>query len=46
MSTAVAPMTTKRVSGGAFLIEDILPTDIFTLEDLTEEQKQICADHG
>ena len=42
MSTAVAPIATKRVTGGSFLIEDILPADIFTLEDLTDEQKQIA----
>ena len=42
MSTTVAPIATKRVNGGSFLIEDILPADIFTLEDLTEEQKQIA----
>jgi alkylation response protein AidB-like acyl-CoA dehydrogenase len=42
MSTVVAPIATKRVAGGSFLIEDILPADIFTLEDLTDEQKQIA----
>ena len=42
MSTVVAPITTKRVNGGSFLIEDITAADIFTLEDLTDEQKQIA----
>jgi butyryl-CoA dehydrogenase len=31
----------KRTTGGSFLIEDVRPEDIFTLEDLSEEQKQI-----
>ena len=42
MSTAVAPLATKRVIGGSFLLEDVKPADIFTLEDLTEEQQQIA----
>ncbi len=29
-------------SGGSFLIEDLLPEDVFTPEDLTPEQKQIA----
>lgn len=40
MSTAVAS-TVKRVTGGAFLIEDIQPQEIFTLEDLSDVQKEI-----
>lgn len=32
----------KRVSGGAFLIEDLTANDIFTIEDLSEEQKQVA----
>ncbi len=40
MATTAA--TAKRVNGGSFLIEDIGPADIFTLEDLSEEQKQIA----
>ena len=32
----------KRVTGGSFLIEDLTPEDIFTLEDLSPEQKQIA----
>ena len=43
MSTAVAPMVAKRVNGGSFLIEDLTAADVFTLEDLTEEQRQIAA---
>ena len=42
MSTAVAPFIAKRVNGGSFLIEDLTAADIFTLEDLTDEQKQIA----
>jgi alkylation response protein AidB-like acyl-CoA dehydrogenase len=34
--------TAKRVTGGSFLIEDLNPDDIFTLEDLSPEQKQIA----
>jgi len=40
MGTAVAS-TVKRVVGGSFLIEDLEPQDIFTLEDLSDVQKQI-----
>ncbi len=32
----------KRVTGGSFLIEDLSPSDIFTLEDLSPEQTQIA----
>jgi butyryl-CoA dehydrogenase len=32
----------KRVTGGSFLIEDLTPADIFTLENLSDEQKQIA----
>ena len=31
----------RRVAGGSFLIEDLGPEDIFTLEDLSDEQRQI-----
>jgi alkylation response protein AidB-like acyl-CoA dehydrogenase len=34
--------TAKRVTGGSFLIEDLTPEDIFTLEDISPEQKQIA----
>ena len=43
MSTATAAKGAKRVSGGNFLVEDLLPEDIFTIEDLSPEQKQIAA---
>ncbi len=33
--------TIPRVSGGSFLIEDLRPENIFTLEDLSDEQLQI-----
>ncbi|MGB8259293.1 MAG: acyl-CoA dehydrogenase family protein [Terracidiphilus sp.] len=42
MSTAVAPFTAKRATGGGFLIEDLLPEDVFTPEDLSDEQQQIA----
>jgi len=42
LSTFAASFTAKRTSGGSFLIEDLLPEDIFTPEDFTEEQKQIA----
>ena len=41
MSSFAQPITAKRATGGSFLIEDLLPEDVFTPEDLTEEQKQI-----
>ena len=31
----------KRVSGGTFLIEDLAPSEVFTPEDFTDEQRQI-----
>jgi alkylation response protein AidB-like acyl-CoA dehydrogenase len=40
MSTPVATPT-RQVSGGSFLIEDVTPEDIFTLEDLSDVQRQI-----
>jgi alkylation response protein AidB-like acyl-CoA dehydrogenase len=39
MTTPAAART--RVYGGSFLIEDIGPQDIFTLEDLSDVQRQI-----
>lgn len=42
MSTAAISNIAKRTSGGSFLIEDLLPEDIFTPEDFTPEQKQIA----
>lgn len=32
----------KRVRGGSFLIEDLTPEDVFTLEDLSPEQRDIA----
>lgn len=34
--------TPKRVTGGSFLVEDLTPEDIFTVEDLSPEQRQIA----
>lgn len=42
MTTAVATESTRRAVGGSFLIEDALPEEVFTPEDLSEEQKQIA----
>jgi alkylation response protein AidB-like acyl-CoA dehydrogenase len=42
MSTETAVSMAKRITGGSFLIEDLAPEDIFTLEDLSAEQKQIA----
>jgi hypothetical protein len=39
---ATAPALLPIVSGGAFLIEDRLPTEIFTIEDLSEEHRAIA----
>jgi alkylation response protein AidB-like acyl-CoA dehydrogenase len=45
MSTeAESPIVAAR--GGSFLIEDRLPAEVFTLEDLTEEQRMIFATAG
>jgi alkylation response protein AidB-like acyl-CoA dehydrogenase len=45
MSTeAGSPVVAAR--GGSFLIEDRLPAEVFTLEDLTEEQRMIFATAG
>ncbi len=35
-------LTMKRVKGGSFLTEERDPQDVFTPEDLTEEQRQIA----
>jgi butyryl-CoA dehydrogenase len=42
MSATAVANPTKRASGGSFLIEDLAPEDVFTLEDLSAEQKQIA----
>jgi alkylation response protein AidB-like acyl-CoA dehydrogenase len=42
MSASAVVNATKRASGGSFLIEDLLPEDVFTPEDFSAEQKQIA----
>ncbi|MGA7157253.1 MAG: acyl-CoA dehydrogenase family protein [Acidobacteriaceae bacterium] len=42
MSATAVANPTKRALGGSFLIEDLGPEDVFTLEDLSAEQKQIA----
>ena len=42
MATTNAPAMAKRVKGGSFLLEERVPQDIFTPEDLTEEHRQIA----
>ena len=42
MTVEAVATTAKRVSGGSFLVEDLTPEAIFTLEDLSVEQKQIA----
>jgi alkylation response protein AidB-like acyl-CoA dehydrogenase len=39
-------LTAKRVKGGSFLTEDRDPQDVFTPEDLSEEQRQIARTAG
>lgn len=39
---SLATMEAKRVSGGSFLIEDLTPEDVFTPEDLSDEQRQVA----
>jgi alkylation response protein AidB-like acyl-CoA dehydrogenase len=41
MASSTTQFTAKRVAGGSFLLEDRRPTDIFTPEDFSEEQRQI-----
>lgn len=41
-ATAEAHVSTKKVNGGSFLIEDRLPSEVFTPEDFSEEQQQIA----
>src|SRR5271170_2864791 len=36
------PATTKAIPGGAFLLNDLRPEEVFTPEDFTEEQRQIA----
>jgi alkylation response protein AidB-like acyl-CoA dehydrogenase len=42
MEATAAPTVSKRVTGGGFLIEEREPQDVFTPEDLSEEQQQIA----
>src|SRR5579872_2517257 len=42
MATTQAPVMTKPVKGGSFLIEERKPDEVFTPEDLSEEQRQIA----
>jgi alkylation response protein AidB-like acyl-CoA dehydrogenase len=43
MSTTVEPKPkTDQVKGGSFLIEEMSPSDIFTSEDFSEEQRMIA----
>jgi butyryl-CoA dehydrogenase len=42
MATA-SPISTKRIAGGSFLLEERDLNDVFTPEDFTEEHKQIAA---
>ncbi|MGC9223407.1 MAG: acyl-CoA dehydrogenase family protein [Terracidiphilus sp.] len=42
MSTGTVSRSSRKVSGGAFLVEDLLPEEIFTPEDLSDEQKQMA----
>jgi butyryl-CoA dehydrogenase len=42
MAAAQTPAQAKAAKGGAFLLEDLRPEDIFVPEDFSEEQKQIA----
>ena len=42
MATTQIPVTAKPVKGGSFLLEERKPEDVFTPEDLSEEQRQIA----
>ncbi len=42
MSTETVLHSSRKVSGGAFLVDDLLPEEIFTAEDLSAEQKQMA----
>lgn len=39
---AITALTAKHVKGGSFLTEQRDPQDVFTMEDLSEEQQQIA----
>ena len=42
MATATISAPVKAVTGGSFLIEERQPSDIFTPEDFSDEQRQIA----
>ncbi len=42
MATTQAPVAAKPAKGGSFLIEERKPEEVFTPEDLSEEQQQIA----
>src|SRR5215469_16516393 len=42
MATTPAPVTAKAVKGGSFLLEERDPRDVFTPEDLSEQQRQVA----
>jgi butyryl-CoA dehydrogenase len=42
MDAAIATSGVKAADGGSFLIEELRPDEVFTLEDLTEEQQEIA----
>jgi butyryl-CoA dehydrogenase len=39
---ATTPFLAKRIPGGSFLLEDLKPEEVFTPEDLSDEQRQIA----
>ena len=41
MESAIHTSSVKRAKGGGFLIEELEPRDVFTPEDLSEEQRQV-----
>jgi butyryl-CoA dehydrogenase len=42
MATEAVVSAARRVTGGTFLIEDFSPSDVFTPEDLSDDQRQIA----
>src|SRR5208337_764278 len=40
--SSIPTSSVKRAKGGGFLIEDCEPRDIFTPEDLSDEQRQVA----
>ncbi|MFC5863336.1 acyl-CoA dehydrogenase family protein [Acidicapsa dinghuensis] len=43
MTVEAGVSVAKRVVGGSFLLEDLTPDDVFTPEDLSEEQRQVAS---